>query len=198
MLWDSDRIVRGDDVWVPTVCAGCYNCCGIRVHRVNGKVVEVAGDPKADNSKGYICAKGISRVLDLHHPGRVLKPLKRTNPEKGIGVDPRWVEISWEEAMATMVERLKKIREEDARKLIISHFDISGYKISTAFAMAFGTGNFHWNRADYCGSASHPVWLITNGSLNSEPIHYQTINTATNNRQFGDYQHFRHAIIQIT
>jgi len=168
MLWDSQHIMKGEDVWVPTVCAGCYNCCGIRVHRVNGKVVEVAGDPKADNSKGYICAKGLSRVLDLHHPARVLKPRKRTNPEKGIGVDPKWVEISWEEAMEAIVERLKKIRQEDPRKLIISHFDISGYKISAAFALAFGTGNFHWNRADYCGSASHPAWLITNGSLNSE------------------------------
>ena len=168
MIEDRQHIRKGDDIWVPTVCAGCYNCCAIRVHRVDGKVVEVLGDPDAENSQGYICAKGISRVLDLHHPDRVLKPMKRTNPEKGIGVDPRWEEISWEEALDAIAERLEKIRNDDPRKLILSHFDISGYKLSTAFAKAFGTGNYHWNRADYCGSASHPVWLITNGSLNSE------------------------------
>lgn len=168
MLQDSHHILQGDDIWVPTVCAGCYNCCAVKVHRVNGKVVEVVGDPKADNSKGYICAKGIARALDLHHPSRVLKPLKRTNPEKGIGVDPGWVEISWDEALDTVTDRLRKVKEEDPRKLIISHFDITGYKLSTAFASAFGTPNFHWNRADYCGSASHPAWLMTNGSLNSE------------------------------
>jgi len=168
MLQDSHHIIKGEDVWIPTVCAGCYNCCGIRVHRVNGKVVEVRGDPKAHNSRGYICAKGISRALDLHHPARVLKPLKRTNPEKGLGVDPKWVEITWDEALETTTERLRKIKEEDPRRLIISHFDIVGYKLSTAWALTFGTPNFHWNRADYCGSASHPAWLITNGSLNSE------------------------------
>lgn len=168
MLADSEHIIQGKDAWVPTVCAGCYNCCGIRVHRVDGKVVEVAGDPRADNSKGYICAKGLSRSLDLHHPARVLKPLKRGNPRKGLGVDPRWEEISWEEALETITNRLCRVREQDPRKLIISHFDISGYKLSAAFALAFGTPNFHWNRADYCGSASHPAWLITNGSLNSE------------------------------
>ena len=119
MIQDRQHIRRGKDVWVPTVCAGCYNCCGVRVHRVNGKVVEVVGDPKASNSKGYICAKGICRALDLHHPSRVVKPLKRTNPEKGIGVDPKWAEISWEEALDTITEKLGKVREEDPRKLII-------------------------------------------------------------------------------
>lgn len=177
MLDDRQYMISGDDVWVPTVCAGCYNCCGIKVHRVNGKVVEAKGDPKAANSRGYICAKGIGRALDVHHPSRVTSPLKRTNPQKGIGVDPGWVEISWEEAMDTAVKELKRIRREDPRKLIISHFDISGYRLSGAFARAFGTNNLHWNRADYCGAASHPAWLITNGTLNSE-IDFQRCNYA--------------------
>ncbi|MCP4197726.1 MAG: molybdopterin-dependent oxidoreductase [Proteobacteria bacterium] len=168
MLDYSEHLKKGDDVWVPTVCAGCYNCCGILVHRVNGKVAEIKGDPKALNSHGHICAKGASRALDLYHPDRVTKPLKRTNPKKGVGEDPGWVEISWEEAMTTITKELKKIKDDDPRKLILSHFDIPGYKLSIAFAQAFGTVNFHWNRACYCGSASHPAWLITNGTLNSE------------------------------
>lgn len=168
MLSDSHKIIKGRDVWVPTVCAGCYNCCGVLVHRVDGRIVEVKGDPKAVNSRGFICAKGLSRAPDVHHPARVTHPLKRTNPEKGIGVDPGWKEISWDEAMETTVRELARIRAEDPRKLILSHFDIPGYRLSGAFGRAFGTVNMHWNRADYCGSASHPAWLITNGTLNSE------------------------------
>jgi len=168
MHTDNQFLRKGDDVWVPTVCLGCYNSCGIIAHRVGGKVVEVKGDPRAHNSKGSICAKGMARALDLQNPMRVLRPMKRTNPEKGIGVDPGWVDISWDEALDTVTEKLKKIMEDDPRKLILSHFDISGYKLSIAFAMAYGTNNFHWNRACYCGSASHPAWLITNGTLNSE------------------------------
>jgi anaerobic selenocysteine-containing dehydrogenase len=168
MLADRDQIIQGADVWVPSVCAGCYNCCGVLVHRVDGRIVEVKGDPAAANSKGYICAKGLVRALDVHHPSRVTRPLKRTNPEKGIGVDPGWQEISWDEAMTITVRELTKVREKDPRGLILSHFDIAGYRLSGAFGRAFGTVNMHWNRADYCGSASHPAWLITNGTLNSE------------------------------
>lgn len=168
MLADREKILRGDDIWIPTVCAGCYNCCGILAHRVHGKIVEIKGDPQAANSRGYICAKGLVRALDVHHPYRVTRPLKRTNPEKGIGVDPGWKEISWDEAMDLVVRELERIRAEDPRKLILSHFDIAGYRLSGAFGRAYGTVNMHWNRADYCGSASHPAWLITNGTLNSE------------------------------
>jgi len=168
VIQDSEYIIKGEDVWVPTVCNGCFNCCGIKVHRVNGKIVDIVGDPKSPNSNGYICAKGKCRILDVHHPARVLNPLIRTNPEKGIDVDPKWKEISWEEAMNIIVERLGEVREEDPRKLVISHFDIPGYRISTAFAAAFGTPNFHWNRADYCGSAAHMAWLLINGSFNAE------------------------------
>jgi molybdopterin-containing oxidoreductase family molybdopterin binding subunit len=168
MISDKDKIVSGDDVWIPTVCAGCYNCCGILAHRVNGEVVEIKGDPNADNSNGKICAKGLVRSMDLKHPSRVRRPLMRTNPEKGVGVDPKWKEISEEEALNRITEKLKKIKAEDPRKLILSHFDISGYRLSAAFGLSYGTVNMHWNRADYCGSASHPAWLITNGTLNSE------------------------------
>lgn len=164
----ASHIIAGDDVWIPTVCNGCYNCCGVKVHRVGGKVVDVAGDPASPNSKGYICAKGKARSLDLYHPERVLRPLKRTNPQKGIGIDPGWQEISWDEALDIVASKLKEVREQDPRGLILSHFDIPGYRISSAFAEAFGTPNYHWNRADFCGSASHPAWLMTNGTLNAE------------------------------
>ena len=33
-------------------------------------------------------------------PDRITTPLRRTNPDKGIGVDPGWVPISWEEALS--------------------------------------------------------------------------------------------------
>jgi len=161
-------MIEGRDAWVPTVCYGCYNACAIKVHRVEGKVVDIVGDPQSPNSRGFICAKGKARMLDLYDPDRVKVPLRRKNPKKGIGVDPQWEEISWEEALGIIVDRLRKIRSEDPRKLILSHFDLPCYRLSAAFAVAFGTTNFFWNRADYCGSSTHPVWLITNGSLNAE------------------------------
>ena len=152
----------------PTVCLGCYNCCGVKVETVNGKVVDVVGDEQAVNSRGYICAKGRARFLDLYDPSRVLYPMKRGNREKGIGVDPKWERMSWDEALATITAKLKQVRENDPRGLVISHFDLPGYGISKTFGAAFGTNNFHWNRADYCGAAPHWAHLMTNASFNGE------------------------------
>lgn len=154
--------------WVPTVCLGCYNCCGIRVRRDGNRVVDVVGDPDSPNSRGHICAKGKARFFDLYHPKRVLRPLRRRNPEKGIGVDPQWEEISWDEALTVVAEKLRRVREEDPRGLVIAHFDLPAYGISKAFAAAFGTPNLHWNRADYCGAAPHVANLLLNGSFNGE------------------------------
>jgi anaerobic selenocysteine-containing dehydrogenase len=57
--------------------------------------------------------------MGLYNPYRVKGPLKRTNPEKGPNVDPGWVEITWDEALNTVAEKFKKIREEDPRKLLV-------------------------------------------------------------------------------
>jgi anaerobic selenocysteine-containing dehydrogenase len=157
-----------DDAWIPSVCMGCYNCCGIRIHRVDGRIVDIEGDPAAPNSRGHICAKGKARFLDLADPERILRPLKRGNPAKGLGVDPQWQEISWDEALDTVTDRLGSAREQDPRSLVIAHFDMPGYGISKAFGAAFGTPNLHWNRADYCGSAPHVANLLLNGSFNGE------------------------------
>ncbi len=166
----SEKIEKQGDTLTstPTVCLGCYNSCGVKVQSVNGKVVDVIGDKEAVNSRGYICAKGRARFLDLYDPERVLYPLKRGNPEKGIGVDPQWQRISWEEAFDVIIPKLKAVREKDPRGLVISHFDLPAYGISNAFGAAFGTNNMTWNRADYCGAAPHWVHLITNASFNGE------------------------------
>ncbi|MBT7450603.1 MAG: molybdopterin-dependent oxidoreductase, partial [Rhodospirillaceae bacterium] len=164
----TKQIKFEDDTWTPSVCMGCYNCCGIKIHRVEDKIVDVIGDPAAPNSRGYICAKGKARFLDLYDPKRLTQPLKRGNPKKGLGEDPEWQEISWDEALETVATRLKLVREDDPRKLVLAHFDMPGYGISKAFGAAFGTPNLHWNRADYCGAAPHMAHLLLNGSFNGE------------------------------
>ncbi|MBI4587475.1 MAG: molybdopterin-dependent oxidoreductase [Candidatus Rokubacteria bacterium] len=163
------RAGTADDAWVPTTCNGCYNQCGILVHRVDNAVTEVRGDPGHTNSNGKVCAKGVVRVLDLYHPRRVLTPLRRTNPEKGIGVDPRWEEISWEEALAVVVQKLEKVRREDPRKLVIANWDHGQRKIAAVWAAAFGTPNTAgWTPSTICGNGEHPLLFAITGTINVE------------------------------
>ena len=61
----------------------------------------IEGDPSNPISKGKLCACGQSAIYNLYNPYRVLAPMKRTNPKKGLDQDPGWVEISWEEALSS-------------------------------------------------------------------------------------------------
>ncbi len=79
----------GEDVWIPSHCALCYSQCGIKVHRVNGTVVKIEGNPDSPVGLGRLCAKGLSGIQLLYDPYRVNYPLRRTNPQKGLDVDPK-------------------------------------------------------------------------------------------------------------
>lgn len=108
------------DEWIYSFCMGCMQAdCSLKVYLKDGVVTNIEGNPDSPLGQGKLCPKAIAAIMGLYNPYRVKTPLKRTNPEKGPDVDPGWVEISWEEAIDTVVARLKKIREEDPRKLAV-------------------------------------------------------------------------------
>ncbi|MBI2873806.1 MAG: molybdopterin-dependent oxidoreductase [Firmicutes bacterium] len=156
----------GEDVWIPSVCYMCYNACSIKVHRVNGVVVKIEGDPESPHNQGRMCAKGNSGLMSLYNPHRLRVPLKRTNPRKGIGVDPGWVEITWDEALDTIAGKLKEVREDDPRGLLFSSWDHGLGPFGEAFATAFGTPNLNSGPAGvFCGNGLHPIAWINHGSF---------------------------------
>jgi len=106
-----------EDVWISTRCGRCYNCCALRVHRVNGVAVKVEGNPESkQGSQGGVCAKGAAGLQVLYDPNRLNVPLRRTNPEKGLHADPKWKEITWEEALDEITARMKKVLADDPGK----------------------------------------------------------------------------------
>lgn len=101
--------------WIPSSCSLCYGNCSILAHNVNGVLTKIEGNPESACGEGRLCAKGVAGIMTLYDPNRVNVPLKRTNPRKGIGVDPGWVEISWEEALDTAVRKLKDVYDPGRR-----------------------------------------------------------------------------------
>jgi len=110
--------------WISTVCGMCYVRCGIRVLVEDGVVMNIEGDPNNPQNRGNMCAKGKAGIMNLYNPNRVKAPLKRTNPKKGVYEDPGWQEISWEEALGTIVAKLEEIRD-DPKKLHIQAWEIT-------------------------------------------------------------------------
>ncbi len=163
----ENKVIK-EDKWVSSTCGICYACCPIRVHVVNGVPVKIEGDPLASTSKGSVCAKGVGALTVVHDPNRLNKPVKRTNPEKGIGIDPKWQEISWDEALDIIASKLKAIYEEDGRQFKVNVMPSQasyGNPHLWAFSNAFGSPNESAGAGGMlCGNAAHFVAGLTHGS----------------------------------
>src|SRR5947209_4521239 len=97
--------------WVRSACIICLNRCGILAHVAeDGTVDKILGDPDNPHNHGKTCAKGDSGMEGMVDPNRITHPLRRTNPKKGIGVDPGWTQITWDEALDDIAGRMKEIR----------------------------------------------------------------------------------------
>lgn len=89
-----------------TACGICDSICGIRGTVTDGILKFVEGLPGDLHGGGKLCAKGKSATGIVYDPDRLKYPMKRTNPKKGLGIDPGWVRITWDEAYATVSQRL--------------------------------------------------------------------------------------------
>jgi len=149
-----------------STCAHCVNFCGINVKMENDVIRAIYPDAaRAEFYNVGICPKGVSGLFNTYNPYRIKAPLKRTNPKKGLGQDPGWVEISWDEAFNTITDKLKKIRQDDPRKLIWQHGHgkyLIGDKFPKAFCKAFGTPNLV-HRTTVCEASRHVADELTWG-----------------------------------
>lgn len=172
MLDTAGAAPARDDVWIPSACSLCYNQCGIRVHRRDGVVVKIEGNPDSPLGRGRLCAKGLAGIMLLYDPHRLDVPLKRTNPVKGIHEDPGWVEIGWDEALDIVTEKLRAVRADDPRKLALCGAVPSLTPLTFGMAVfmpAFGSSNVFISNGNHCGNAEHLLAATLHASLTTNP-----------------------------
>lgn len=112
------------------MCMMCGSCSFVATTK-DGVVVNVEGDPDRKTNAGGLCPRGKSSITNLYNPYRIKAPMKRTNPEKGMEVDPGWVEISWDEALGLAAEQLGQAYLTDPRS-IVHCYSFSAYESSHA------------------------------------------------------------------
>ncbi len=130
--------------WVPTSCLNCPARCGIKVKVSGGKAVQIMGNKVSQVSDGKICARGHLGTQVLYDAGRIHTPLKRTQLEKGRGIDPQWKPISWDQALDEISGKLNLLREngQGHRLLLFSGLNSrSTEDLLQRFADACGTPN---------------------------------------------------------
>lgn len=163
-------VVKSETVY--SCCNMCGGQSGIECRVVDGRLVKI--NPNQHNPNNFsnistdffdnvkkegtcICPKGNAGIETLYDPDRIKKPLKRTNPKKGIGIDPGFVEISWDEAYNEIAKRLKSLRDNgEAHKLLWFSEDHSFTHIQGDFCQLYGTPNYsmHSNLCDTARKAS--------------------------------------------
>lgn len=132
---------------IPTCCFSCNTACEVLAFRdkATGRIVKIEGDPSSPVTGGAACAKGLAAADLLYNPARLTKPLKRITPrsEGRIGGPPEWKEISWDEALDEIAEKLLGYRERDgARSVAFLEGTRRGWsRVFSRLANAFGAPN---------------------------------------------------------
>ena len=165
-----------EDVWIPTSCNMCFNNCSIKVHRVDGIVVKIEGNTDTSAFGGKVCSKAASGIMQLYDPSRRTKPMRRTNPQKGIGIDPGWQEISWDEAYSIMAEQIQKALKKRGPDNLCQSAFITNVPGSLSSGTFFGgtLGARNYIIPDICGAAIHGVTEVLTSGCNAGPDYAYT------------------------
>ncbi|PLX49238.1 MAG: dehydrogenase [Desulfobulbaceae bacterium] len=99
--------------WKASTCQGCTTWCPVEVFVQDGRAVKVRGNRYSKQNDGNCCPRGHLALQQVYDPDRIKVPMKRTNPKKGRGVDPKFVPISWDEALNTIADQMMELRNND-------------------------------------------------------------------------------------
>ncbi len=88
-----------------TACNFCSCGCGMVCNVVDGKLVNLEGDPDHVINQGALCSKGAAMQATHESPRRVKAPMYRAP-----GSD-RWQELTWDEALDKLARRVKEVRD---------------------------------------------------------------------------------------
>ncbi len=90
-----------------TICPYCAVGCGQILYVINGKVVNVEGDPKHPINQGSLCSKGNALLQIANNNRRLTKILYRA-PKSD-----RWQKKSWDWALERIARKIKETRDKN-------------------------------------------------------------------------------------
>ena len=128
-----------------STCPYCSVSCGViiytigdRAKNVTPQVVHVEGDPDHPINRGTLCPKGASLEQDILNDRRLLKPQVRRPG------GTQWEDISWEQALNEIAEKVKRTRDET-----FIETDAQGHRVNRLESIAFTGGCTDTNEFNY-------------------------------------------------
>lgn len=95
----------------------CPDLCGLTVTVEDGRVTALEGDRRGPLTDGFICGKVRKFAAHMYGSARIARPMVRAGA-KGSG---QWREVSWDEALDLIAERLRGIKERSGAEAILPY-----------------------------------------------------------------------------
>ena len=122
---------------VKTICRVCLSSCGIDAHVENGRLVKVSA--MKEHPVNRLCVKAQAIPDLIYSPQRITHPMRKVNGA--------WQEISWDEALDIITDKLAGIKENYGAKALVVHqgepmiaTEVPG--IANRFCSLYGTPNY--------------------------------------------------------
>lgn len=165
--------------WVSTACQGCTQWCAIQVYVQDGRATRVRGNPNSKTNHGHVCPRGHLIPQQTYDPDRIKVPMKRTNPAKGRGVDPKWVPISWDEALDIVAGKMMELRAaNETHKFCYIRGRYSATSTDLLYGTLpkiFGTGNY-FSHSAICAEAEKMGPGLTQGFFGYRDYDLEKVN----------------------
>jgi anaerobic selenocysteine-containing dehydrogenase len=128
---------KGEITYVNTTCTLCPGGCGLTVRKAGERVVKLEGRQGHPANDGGICTLGAAGAQLLYGPTRIKSPMKKVNGS--------WLTISWDAAVAEIVEKLNDLRSSGLSHTLacISDSDRGSIpQLFNRFLTVYGSPNF--------------------------------------------------------
>jgi thiosulfate reductase / polysulfide reductase chain A len=169
---------RGEIKTTYNYCDMCPWKCGIVVQTVGDRVQKIDGNPLDPKSRGLLCARGQGGVSFMYDPDRLQSPMIRTG-ERGEG---KFQEISWEEALDGVADKLAAIRDQYGQESVAIFGHTTGdFWFTDYFAQAWGTPNAGKPSSGLCTTPRDEAALLTTGVAvgGHEPVDWPSLRCLT-------------------
>jgi anaerobic selenocysteine-containing dehydrogenase/Fe-S-cluster-containing dehydrogenase component len=157
------RAERTAEKIIPGACNICFNGCPVKYHIRDGKLVGVSGNEEDPIFQGRICPKSQMTLQLYNNTNRLTRPLKRVG-ERGSG---KFEEISWDQALDEIADKLKQLRELHGPETLALFSgtrsgSITNHGYVRLFQQMWGTPNLE-STEPFCSSSKNLTFGMTQG-----------------------------------